>query len=73
MLAHAPVYAFIMSAEYYDVTEQRQTVGHGLVERLAIGRSKNHLIVVPLLFSKRKYRHQWAGSAITIPASPPNG
>ena len=39
-----------MSAEYYDVTEQRQTVGHGLVERLAIGRSKNHLIVVPLLF-----------------------
>ena len=46
MLADAVVDAFVMAAEDNQVFRQRQRVCHPLVELLAVGCHKNHLIVV---------------------------
>ena len=46
MFADAIVNAFIMSAKHDKVTFQRKVVGYMLVERFAIGRGKNHFIIV---------------------------
>ena len=53
MLANAVVYAFVMSAEYYDIFEKRETVGERLGEHFTVRRSENHLVIVALGFESR--------------------
>ena len=36
-----------------DIVEQRQRIGHRLIERLAVGRSEDHLVVVALRLKSR--------------------
>ena len=46
MLADAVVDALEVAAQDDEVLRQRQGVGHGLVELLAVGRGENHFVVV---------------------------
>ena len=48
MLAYTVVDAFVVAAEYDDIVEQRQRVGHGLAEDFAVGGGEYHLVVVAL-------------------------
>ena len=48
MLTDAVVYAFIVTAKYDYVLEHRHTVGHALVEHLAVGSGEYHLVIVAL-------------------------
>lgn len=46
MFAYAVVNALVVAAKYDDILEHGHRVGHRLVEKLAVGRSENHLVVV---------------------------
>ena len=53
MLAYAIVNPLVVSAEYDYILTQRERVGHGLVEGLAVGRSEYHLVIFTLLLEMR--------------------
>ena len=50
MLAHTEVHPLVVPTEDDDVLAQRQTVGHGLVQYVAVGRGEDDLVVVTLAF-----------------------